>query len=284
MEGSEEKRQGPADQEPLRKRQKFSRNSIHHEEQKVKEEDNNVEHQTAQMKHLMPKGYQMMTRMGYRAGGILGSQGKNGYNTTRLSAPIEPRARDSTGAVNTKKDLFSNEAAEEEWRQWIGNREEEKRKLNLWRRMQKVAFEMTGDADICLPTSDARDFNVLWRPYVRELLEVSRKEPIVEEPETDEEFPMHREYNQNGSVELNDTSSIEPQGSHIEIESVSGESDDGDDEELKALYAMNVSERLMKLHVFLRCELYYCYFCGVKYKDDQDLHANCPGLTESEHE
>ncbi|CDH11886.1 uncharacterized protein ZBAI_03672 [Zygosaccharomyces bailii ISA1307] len=284
MEGSEEKREGSADQEPLRKRQKFSKNSIHHEEQNVEEEVNNVKHQTAQMKHLMPRGYQMMTSMGYRAGDILGSQGKNGYNTTRLTTPLEPRARDSTAAVDIKKDHFSSEAAEEEWRQWFGGREEEKRKLNLWRIMQKMAFEMTGDADICLSSSDPRDFNVLWRPYVRELLEVNRKVPIVEEPETDEEFPIHLGYDQNGSVELNDTSSIEPQSSHIEIESVSGESDDGGDEELKAFYAMNISERLMKLHIFLRCELYYCYFCGVKYKDDQDLHANCPGLTESEHE
>ncbi|AQZ12573.1 YLR271W [Zygosaccharomyces parabailii] len=284
MAGSEEKRQGPTYQEPLRKRQKISKNSIHHEEQKVEEEDNNVKLQTAQMKHLMPKGYQMMTRMGYRTGDILGSQGKNGYNTTRLSAPIEPRARDSTAAFDTKKDHSSSKAAEEEWRQWFGSREEEKRKFNLWRRMQKTAFEMTGDADVCLSGSDPRDFNVLWRPYVRELIEVNRKEPIVEEPETDEEFPIQREYDQNGTVELNDTSSAEPQSSHIEIESVSGESDDGDDEELKALYEMNIGERLMKLHIFLRYELYYCYFCGVKYKDEQDLHAHCPGLTESEHE
>lgn len=285
MEGSNETRQGSTGQESHRKRQRTSADQSFHKEQEAEDKNEDLKHQTAHMKHRMPKGYRMMEHMGYRAGDTLGSQETNGYNTTRLNTPIEPLSNQIETPYDRETELLSSAAAEEEWRRWASNRQDEKRKTNLWRHMQKLAFEMTGDADLCVPNSDPRDFNVLWRPYVKELVEGNKQEPLVEEPETDEEVAVDHKQNYDESVPAETLESgREAQPSTVDIESCSSQSDEGADEELKALYGMDIDDRIMKLHIFLRCELYYCYYCGVQFEGERELQCNCPGLTEAEHE
>ena len=56
------------------------------------------------------------------------------------------------------------------------------------------------------------------------------------------------------------------------------------DPELELFDEMSTSEKIMKLNVFLRSELHYCCYCGVRYENDQDLFKHCPGLRQEDHE
>lgn len=241
-----------------------------------------------EMRQKLPKGYKMMSNMGYKAGDTLGSTEPTDYNRgTRLKRPLQPHGN----ALETKRRNVNSdkkESLEEEYRQLNSIKQNEKRKMDIWRNMQKIAFEMSGDVDVYHPGSDPRDFNILWRPYVRELTSQGKQEPLVEEPGDEELTNADTSINDdNITININDNNddnrNQEAQGRNIEVESVPDTCSDCEDEELNLLYEMKIDDRIIKLHIFLRCELYYCYYCGIQYEDERDLHANCPGLTEEDH-
>ncbi|GAV54106.1 hypothetical protein ZYGR_0AK06080 [Zygosaccharomyces rouxii] len=239
-------------------------------------------HNDQELRQILPKGYKMMSNMGYKAGDALGSAEATDYDPgTRLKRPLQPHGSASKVKRRNMQHL------EEEYRQLNSNKLKDKRKMDVWLNMQKIAFEMSGDADVCLPDSDPRDFNILWRPYVRELKGCGRQEPLVEEPADDEPTIGDSSINtDNINIDIKTNSNNknqEVQDRTIEVESISDDCSDGEDEELNLLYDMGIDDRIIKLHIFLRCELYYCYYCGIQYEDERDLHANCPGLTEEEH-
>ncbi|CDS07217.1 hypothetical protein LRAMOSA09740 [Lichtheimia ramosa] len=55
------------------------------------------------------------------------------------------------------------------------------------------------------------------------------------------------------------------------------------EEEMEVLKALPLEERLERLVTYLRNEHNYCFWCAVKYNDQQDLDENCPGLEEDDH-
>ncbi|CAR28114.1 ZYRO0D14168p [Zygosaccharomyces rouxii] len=292
METAEESRQVTVEQEsPQKEDTQWTTGSFHlseGQEDQGKNSLNSDDYQNDQeMRQRLPKGYKMMSNMGYKVGDALGSAEPSDYNSgTRLKRPLQPhdnvpKAKRRSKSSNGKQDL------EEEYRQLNSNRQGDKRKMDIWRHMQKIAFEMSGDADVCLPDSDPRDFNILWRPYVREINHWERPEPLVEEPADDEpnndDETSSNDDNINTDTNNSNGNNQETQDRSIEIESMPEDCSDCEDEELNLLYEMGIDERIIKLHIFLRCELYYCYYCGIQFEDERDLHANCPGLTEEEH-
>ena len=44
-----------------------------------------------------------------------------------------------------------------------------------------------------------------------------------------------------------------------------------------------LEERLERLVTYLRNEHTYCFWCAVKYNDQQDLDEHCPGPEEDDH-
>ena len=61
------------------------------------------------------------------------------------------------------------------------------------------------------------------------------------------------------------------------------EGEEEEDSELEEFEAQDSLERLQAILDYLRTKHYYCFWCGCQYNDADDL-ANCPGLTELEHE
>lgn len=53
--------------------------------------------------------------------------------------------------------------------------------------------------------------------------------------------------------------------------------------ESEKLIHIQLEERLERLVTYLRNEHNYCFWCAVKYNDQQDLDENCPGLEEDDH-
>lgn len=161
-------------------------------------------------------------------------------------------------------------------------------KLFTWERMQRIAFELTKDIELYTPGQDPRDFNVLWRSYVRQLNEAHEKVPSSVEPysshDEDASLPEADDSHENVDLPIISGESVAPQreaSSGPDVESLPEY--DGEDEELDLFLQTSIDERIMRLNVFLRSELYFCYYCNVRYKSEQDIFERCPGITEEDH-
>lgn len=175
--------------------------------------------------------------------------------------------------------------------QRIRNTQELQKKLFTWERMQRIAFELTKDIELYTPQRDPRDFNVLWRSYVRKLNQANEKVPSSVEPYSseDEKTSIAGVDESRETVDVpvvpDNSVKIVPKrevSSSPEVESLPDY--DGEDEEFDLFMQTSIDERIMRLNVFLRSELYFCYYCGVQYKSEQDLFEHCPGITEDDHE
>lgn len=136
--------------------------------------------------------------------------------------------------------------------------------INKWHKLQKIAFVKTGDAKIYKPGDDPRDFNVLWRGYIKVLNKACEK--------TKELSEQNKETSENRNHD-NKKKDI------INVDSASKE-----DPELELFDEMTTEEKIMKLNIFLRSEIYYCCYCGIKYKSEQELFEHCPGIKQEDHE
>lgn len=210
----------------------------------------------------LPKGLRMMEMMGYKIGESLGKADNGAKN---ISLPIKPMVKNNKeGIKSLQKTLWgmhNNEEGTEpgNFREWQHNLKDVERKERVFQSMEKIAFEMTGDIDHFSEKSDPRDFNVLWRRYVIDLL-----------------TRLHR--NSNITKE--------------EVKPILSEDNDEEDQlivlnredfELQAFEDMHIDQKIASINNFLRTELRYCFYCGCKYKDDEDLFAHCPGDQEEDH-
>lgn len=254
-------------------------------------EDPEVLKKQEEIHHRMPKGFQMMARMGYKVGDTLGSN----KNDQGLKEPIQPVANDSKkglrfGMLNTsdQDDSLSTVLDEKSYRKWVSDTKTAQRKNILWQHLQKLAFEMTNDVEIYTSGQDPRDFNVLWRSYVHELNESCKKVPSITELDSSDDDVVANASNSDDDIIIASDSDDPIIGERQdepspEVESLPDDYD-GEDEELDLFMQMDIDERIMRLNVFLRSELYYCIYCGIKYKDEEDMFKHCPGITEADHE
>ncbi|CAG98695.1 Cmg1p [Kluyveromyces lactis] len=202
----------------------------------------------------LPKALKMMKSMGYN----IDETAESGSKRTVGMVPVE-RKLDRIG-IRTKPALSETEdvANVDDFRERINNEKNTERKLHLLKHMQKLAFTLTGDVDNFYSSSDPRDFNVLWRSYVIELLQNLTHKSLGNESEDDGHNHDHPEQSSNDVIPV--------------------------DGELEMLQQLTIDEKIKKLNTFLRTELRYCFYCGNKYKDDADLFAHCPGFTEEDHQ
>ncbi|BAP71701.1 hypothetical protein KLMA_40181 [Kluyveromyces marxianus] len=140
---------------------------------------------------------------------------------------------------------LTNDNAETHFRERVAARNKMEHKQRILKQMQKIAFTLTGDVDLLSSTSDPRDFNVLWRDYAIELL---KEITATDSSESESELAMP------------------------------------EDDELVMFHQLSTDEQIEKLNTFLRAELRYCFYCGSKYKNDEDLYSHCPGFTEEDHQ
>lgn len=218
------------------------------------------------------KGLSIMEKMGFKVGDTLGKDSKN---ENALLEPIQVLQREDRSGIKEKElelkqqgqqklsEGITNEDAQK-YRERLNNEQNEQRKEKILHRMQKYCWEFSGDCEAPdIEKVEPLGINVLWRGYVKfiqKLLKDKKKQQRIKDPEELQ-----------GAVEDEDKKGEEE------------EEKEEEDEELELFNEMTLDEKLSKVHIFLRAEFNYCYYCGAKYEDQQDLYEHCPGLNEEEH-
>lgn len=60
--------------------------------------------------------------------------------------------------------------------------------------------------------------------------------------------------------------------------------EDEDIDEIAMLSFNECQDKLKEILIYLRCQHIYCYWCGIKYKDEQEMDKSCPGNDKSLHD
>ncbi|XP_017142295.1 G patch domain-containing protein 11 isoform X1 [Drosophila miranda] len=195
------------------------------------------------------KGFQLLAKMGYKAGTGLGKQAD-----ARLE-PIGITIKNDRGGLGREAAIAELAAKRQELRRahllhraGIDSNEEisteayrkramlkaEERKLQYdIRRCQQTCESLDVAADVQEP-----DLDFFWQPKPKEK-EESGSEAEQDLPEEDEELPKEEQY--------------------------------------------SASEQLELLTGYLRTAYSFCYWCGTRYDSGEDLETNCPGLTRDDH-
>ncbi|KAG0668079.1 hypothetical protein C6P45_005086 [Maudiozyma exigua] len=188
--------------------------------------------------------------------------------------PVEFISKRNNYSDNIKEYNIEKNINEEKFRRRNSIIEGEDKKINQWHRLQKIAFEKTGDAKIYKPGEDPRDFNVLWRGYVKVLNKAYKK--LKSNNATTTNTTIDEKGNNAKDAEVIEdppTKECEPDVTVIQ-----------EDPELELFDEMSTEEKIMKLNIFLRSEIYFCCYCGVTYNNEQELYEKCPGIKQEDHE
>ncbi|CAI1592503.1 hypothetical protein SEUBUCD646_0L03230 [Saccharomyces eubayanus] len=237
---------------------------------------------STKLRSAVPKGYKMMEKMGYKEGETLGK------NTNALKEPIKVKIHSKKQGIRTSKPTTRTandiQTSEQAFKERESKKKKNKQLEKVWYNMQKTAFEMTGDSELYNPGEDPRDFNVLWRSYVI-LLNDKLRENLSNSDSTKAKDKVKLVSEEELESSLADkTKAIKDAPVVIEYDTTVIDDDIIEDGELAALRELSIEKRITKLNVLLRSEKYYCFFCGVRYKDEGDLYEHCPGTNEEDHE
>ena len=63
-----------------------------------------------------------------------------------------------------------------------------------------------------------------------------------------------------------------------------GEEDEQESEKQEEELEIEPEDQLKLVTQYLRMEYQYCLWCGTRFKDSDDLNANCPGDTREDHD
>lgn len=262
------------------------------------EEDEYVKRETALMTSLdtSNKGFQMMAKLGYKAGSGLG-KGASG----RIE-PIQLNMKEDKGGVgmeNEKKRKFREEVektkkrakAEEgqklDYREQMRLEKEERRTESQFKAAQRAVENIeckieeekedatksnvngTADSISFIDKLPLKSIDVVWRGLIRH-----RRE---KEAEKAMKRMVRDAYESDDEGVLADSRSRH-QKRHTFVE----EDLDEDDEELDAFNALEPQDRLRRVVEYLRNKYNYCFWCMYRYPDEQ--MEGCPGITEEDHE
>ncbi|KAH8360268.1 hypothetical protein KR093_011830 [Drosophila rubida] len=194
------------------------------------------------------KGFQLLAKMGYKAGSGLGKQ---------------PDARTEPIAISIKNDRggLGREAAMAE----LTAKRQEMRRAHLLRKAGiESGEEISTEAYRKRATQKAEErklqYDVKRCQQTCESLDLAAG---VTEPALEFFWPPK-------PIEQNDDEPTE--------ESASQEAEQEEKEE-----QYSAGEQLDLLMSYLRTSYQFCYWCGTHYENAEDLDSNCPGLTRDEH-
>lgn len=263
------------------------------------------------------KGFQMMAKLGFKPGGVLGKRSTNDSNTaTDYKARAEPlnlTIKENRGGIglDTEKKRKIREEAEEavkkikheegDYRDRVREERELKRIEAQVHAAQKVAERLDAEAEDQATNAEKKDetahnnkqrpikltsqINVLYRGLIRarEQKDSDRQaRHALQSSLPSSFFPKARlpEYD-DPTMDREDKKAlgneVDQNTSALEIEL------EEEDEELDAFNALAPAERLHKLILFLRETYRYCFWCKYAYETDLELEG-CPGLTEEDHD
>uniref|UniRef100_A0A1A9WL79 G patch domain-containing protein 11 n=1 Tax=Glossina brevipalpis TaxID=37001 RepID=A0A1A9WL79_9MUSC len=193
------------------------------------------------------KGFQMLAKMGYKAGQSLG---KSVTTNKELKPAVEPISitlkcdRQGLGREAALKELkekrqeiirrrllekSSGEISLDEYRRRSAQKAEERSTLNALRKCQTICENLDREAYVEVP-------EMFWFWCERE----KETEEIPETPDNTAE-------------------------------------EDCTDDNYTSI------EKLEMLTSYLRTSYRFCYWCGISYEDDEDIIENCPGLSKDDH-
>lgn len=239
----------------------------------------------------MPKGFAMMQKMGFTMGDGLGL---NSNNALKVPITVSRRAGRQGIKESSHPDiLVESHTDTNHFRAWIQQSNKYKEKEKVFNRMQKLAFEMSGDVDTFTSERDPRDFNCLWRRYIIDLQTKCQSRTKEHRGEfsgqgninvRDSIPDVHTGVKRATIIENDDEAEL-PIKSETKNEDVqkSGLSTYHDDEELSIFEELEIDQKILGIHTFMRAEFFYCFYCGVKYKNEDDMFQHCPGQSKEDH-
>ncbi|KAL8761985.1 MAG: hypothetical protein Q9184_001932 [Pyrenodesmia sp. 2 TL-2023] len=240
------------------------------------------------------KGYQMMAKLGFKAGSALGKEGNQHARTEPLGVVVK-EGRSGVGMEGEKKRKFREEVGEieggdegnkkreteGEFRDRQGREREGKRLEGMCWGAMKVLEGLEGEDALngegsCMDGSTIENkltkrttrVQVLWRGLVRDRQ--------IKERERRMRYDLHQSLSRNTAYDDPDEDKQDRQAWGDEEEEVEEE-----DPELEEFNALEPAERLRKMIKHLREKWRYCFWCKFQYPD-QEMDG-CPGLTEDEH-
>ncbi|KAL8944175.1 MAG: hypothetical protein Q9216_000599 [Gyalolechia sp. 2 TL-2023] len=240
------------------------------------------------------KGYQMMAKLGFKAGSTLGKEG-NEYARKEPLGVVVKDGRAGVGMNSEQKRKFREVAGEEgggegtnkkretegEFRERQGREREEKRLEGLcWGAMKVLegfegedressqVHDLEGGQGKRKKSKPTKQINVLWRGLLRDRQE--------REMERRMRYDLHQSLSRNATYADPDEDKQDKQAWGDEEEEVEEE-----DPELEEFKLLEPAERLRKMVEYLREKWRYCFWCKFHYPDE--AMEGCPGLTEDEH-
>lgn len=204
------------------------------------------------------KGFKLLAKMGYKPGQALGkpieneeSSSSSNEKTKRLIEPIGI-------TVKTDRQGLGREAALQELN-------ERRRKIRE-QRLKKETGAETSIEDFRRRTTQKHEekflANALKRCQVTcENLDLQAN---VEKPEMLWFWPERVIENE-------------------EEDNEAKEDENEEDDKQEEMEEFSLQEKLEMLTNYVRTSYLFCYWCGVRYNDEEDLNTNCPGLTKDDH-
>ncbi|KAJ9650930.1 hypothetical protein H2198_009766 [Neophaeococcomyces mojaviensis] len=242
------------------------------------------------------KGFKMMAALGYKPGSALGKEiASTGEPDKRLLEPIGldmKEDRSGIGADSEKKRRFRDEIEKQgetikrqkvdadEFRVRQQKEREEKRYEGQFYGAMKVAEGLEEDANVngSAPSAKSRPlsrYNVLWRGLVKQRLLNEREKrlrydmdqslsrlPTYDDPDEERE----------DKIALSRKAQTEEVGFEL----------DEEDQELEEFEALEPSQKLEKLVMYMREQWHYCFWCKSTYPSAE--MEGCPGTTEEDHD
>lgn len=244
------------------------------------------------------RGFKMMAKLGYTAGGTLGK------SEDARSTPIEIDLKEGRGGIgmDSEKRKRIREAADEsikrakvdveDYRQQVRGDHEERRLTNLVYAAQKTAERLDEEAKTieqegkeqgesatkAQSERSLKSIPVVWRGLVKQRLEAQvAKQADKSLREGMERLPNYQDTDEDAEdkwaraapEKLSTTALME-----TELEE--------EDEELEMFQNKPVVERLEEIIDYLRTTFKYCFWCKYQYPDEE--MEGCPGPTEEDHD
>ncbi|MCJ1391195.1 hypothetical protein MMC18_004057 [Xylographa bjoerkii] len=247
------------------------------------------------------KGFQMLSKLGYKPGSTLGAEGNPHARIEPLGVAVK-EDRGGIGLDSERKRKF-REYAEGEmereraeaggYRERVAREREERRTEGLVRGAMGVLEgfegEVDGETEAARDNADGdgkegpatesgppkkirkptRQINVLWRGLVRQREEKERERRM--------RYDLHQSLSRNTNYDNPDEDAHDRQALGKEEEEI-----DEEDSELEEFNALEPAERLRKLVEYLRDKFHYCFWCKFRYPDG--TMEGCPGVAENDHD